>query len=203
MRLGRPLQHEPEVALTAAMHAFWRSGYHHTSMRDLLDAMHISRSSLYQAYGNKEALFLQVLARYREALLERLAESLAQEESAWAFIQGILERTAQQAESEQAALGCLIFNSATELGNTGTAVSDAAVESVQAITQFFVNVVEQAQQEGVIPAAHDAQSLAYFLTLSMSGLRMLLKSGASQQQAEQQVAHILRGLSAEAFAGQD
>ncbi|MBF59845.1 TetR/AcrR family transcriptional regulator [Halomonas sp. FeN2] len=194
MSLGRPLQHHPETALKAAVHAFWRSGYHHTSMRDLLDAMQLSRSSLYQAYGNKEALFLLALTRYREELLASLRATLAQEASAWQFIEQLLLRMAQQAQSEQAALGCLIFNSATELGNSGSSVSNAAVQSVQAITEFFTKVIEQAQQEGSISLERDVQSSAYFLTLSISGLRMLLKSGANQRQAEQLVDNILRGL---------
>ncbi|MBT2771415.1 TetR/AcrR family transcriptional regulator [Halomonas sp. ISL-60] len=194
MSLGRPLQHHPETALKAAVYAFWRSGYHHTSMRDLLEAMELSRSSLYQAYGNKEALFLLALTRYREELLASLDMSFGQEASAWQFIEHLLQRMAQQAESEQAALGCLIFNSATELGNSGSQVSDAAVQSVQAITHFFMKVIEQAQQEGSICQERDVQSSAYFLTLSISGLRMLLKSGATQQQAEQLVENILRGL---------
>lgn len=194
MSLGRPLQHHPETALEAAVNAFWRSGYHHTSMRDLLEAMQLSRSSFYQAYGNKEALFLRALARYREELLVSLNATLAQEASAWQFIERLLRHMAQQAESEQAALGCLIFNSATELGNSGSKVSDAAVQSVQAITQFFVKVIEQAQREGSISPERDVQSSAYFLTLSVSGLRMLLKSGASQHQAEQLINNILRGL---------
>nr|WP_290825094.1 TetR/AcrR family transcriptional regulator [Halomonas sp.] len=194
MSLGRPLQHNPEKALKAAVQAFWLSGYHHTSMQDLLDAMQLSRSSLYQSFGNKETLFLLALTRYREELLATLNTALDQETSAWQFIEGLLLRTAQQAQSEQAALGCLIFNSATELGDRGTPVSDAAVQSVQSITQFFVKVVEKAQLEGSIAQERDVQSAAYFLTLSMSGLRMLLKSGASQQQAEQLVGNILRGL---------
>lgn len=103
-------------------------------------------------------------------------------------------RTAEQAESEQAALGCLIFNSATELGSQSSPEAEASKQSVQAITAFFVTVIEKAQEEGSIPAQRDPQSSAYFLTLSISGLRMLLKSGASQQQATLQVSHILRGL---------
>ncbi len=188
------MQHQPEAALSAAMHSFWRSGYHHTSLRDLLDAMKISRSSLYHTYGNKETLFTKALSRYREQLLEQLAASLAQEKSAWAFIERLLMCTAEQAESEQAALGCLIFNSATELGSQGSSEAETATQCVQAITAFFITVIEQAQEEGAIPAQRDPQSTAYFLTLSISGLRMLLKSGVSKYQAEQVVDNILRGL---------
>lgn len=188
------MQHEPEAALSAAMHSFWRSGYHHTSLRDLLDAMQISRSSLYHIYGNKEALFQKALSRYRDQLLAQLAASLAEEKSAWCFIERLLMRTAEQAESEQAALGCLIFNSATELCSRGTPEAEAATQSVRDITGFFIKVMEQAQQEGSISQERDVQSSAYFLTLSISGLRMLLKSGANQRQAEQLVDNILRGL---------
>ena len=188
------MQHQPEAALSAAMHSFWRSGYHNTSLRDLLEAMNISRSSLYNLYGNKETLFTKALARYREQLLAQLTFSLAQEESAWCFIESLLMRTAAQAESEQAALGCLIFNSATELGSQGSSEAEAASKSIQAITAFFVTVIEQAQVEGSVPAQRDPQSSAYFLTLSMSGLRMLLKIGATHEQAKEQVRHVLRGL---------
>jgi TetR/AcrR family transcriptional repressor of nem operon len=188
------MQHQPEAALSAAMHSFWRSGYHHTSLRDLLEAMNISRSSLYHLYGNKETLFTKALARYREQLLAQLTSSLAQEESAWCFIERLLMRTAEQAESEQAALGCLIFNSATELGSQSSTEAEASKQSLQAITAFFVTVIEQAQREGSISLARDVQGSALFLTLSMSGLRMLLKSGANQHQAEQLVDNILCGL---------
>ncbi|MCA1774027.1 MAG: TetR/AcrR family transcriptional regulator [Halomonas sp.] len=193
MTIGRPLQHQPEAALKAAIQTFWRYGYYHTSMRDLLDAMALSRSSLYQAFGNKEALFLLALNNYRDELLANLAEKLKASPNAWSFIDQLLT-SAADTQSEQASLGCLLFNSATELGGEDSLPAQTARDSVAKVTAFFYDVIERAQRVGSIDASRDPKSAAQFLTFSMSGLRLLMKSGASKQEAQQTVGYILRGL---------
>ncbi|KPQ26197.1 MAG: Transcriptional regulator [Halomonas sp. HL-48] len=193
MSIGRPLQHQPEEALKAAINTFWRSGYYHTSMRDLLDAMALSRSSLYQAFGNKEALFLLSLQNYRDELLASLAEQLDAANSAWSFIEQLLY-SAADTDSQRASLGCLLFNSATELGGEDSLPAQTARDSVASINAFFSEVIKRAQQEGSIADTRDPESAAQFLTLSMSGLRLLMKNGASKHQAQQTVDFILRGL---------
>lgn len=180
--------------MAAAMQTFWQLGYHHASLRDLLAAMQVSRSTLYHSFGNKEALFLAALGHYRDRQLAHLADRLAEAPSAWGFIEQLLYDTARDAESEQGALGCLIFNSATELGSEQSPPAQAAQESLEAIIDFFTQVMKQAQREGGIPAERDSRSAARFLAQSIAGLRMLLKSGIRQAQAEEVAVHVLRGL---------
>ena len=62
--MPRSKQFEPEQALSSAMSAFWRHGYDATSMEDLMDCMGIGRASIYNAFGNKRALFLSALEHY-------------------------------------------------------------------------------------------------------------------------------------------
>ncbi|MGS2744555.1 TetR/AcrR family transcriptional regulator [Halomonas sp. LS-001] len=194
MTLGRPLSHHPDTALAAAMQTFWQSGYHHASLKVLLSAMKVSRSTLYHSFGNKEALFLAALERYRQRQLAHLADMRAEASSPWAFIEQLLYSVAENAEGEQAALGCLIFNSATELGGEDSVPARAANESVEMITQFFCRVVEDAQQEGTIPADREPLGAARFIVQSISGLRLLLKTGISQAQARDVVTYMLKGL---------
>lgn len=177
------------------MQVFWARGFDAASTRDLLDAMQISRSSLYQAFGNKEQLFLEALRRYRENLLGRLHRQLELAPSALAFIEGLFRETARDAGSERAALGCLIFNSASELGQRGDIPSREASASVAAITALFQQAVEQAQAAGDIDETRDAHALATYLTLSMAGLRTLLKSGAERSDAALAVEQVLASLS--------
>ncbi|MFC3390854.1 TetR/AcrR family transcriptional regulator [Aidingimonas halophila] len=177
----------PEQALSAAMHAFWAQGYQSASTQALLTAMQLSRSSLYQTFGSKEALFIEALSRYRTTLLRNLEKRLDDAMSARRFLETLFHDTAADAGSERAAWGCLIFNSANELGHQNNLPSRHARQSVTAITDLFQHAVEQAQQEGDIDPEHNARSLALYLTMGMAGLRTLLKNGATAEEAHASV----------------
>ena len=61
--MARPREFDEVTALEAAIDCFWQRGYEATSVRDLADKMGISAPSLYNAYGDKHALFMQALAQ--------------------------------------------------------------------------------------------------------------------------------------------
>lgn len=176
------------------MQVFWSSGYASASTRDLLAAMGLSRSSLYQAFGSKEQLFVDALGRYRESLLGRLRQRQERAPTAYAFFEGLFRTTAQDAGNERAALGCLIFNSAAELGQRDDVAAAEARRSVAAITALFQEVIVIGQAEGSIADRHDAQSLATFLTMGMAGLRTLLKAGGDRRQIDSATTLILHSL---------
>ncbi|WP_280547924.1 MULTISPECIES: TetR/AcrR family transcriptional regulator [unclassified Halomonas] len=194
MTRGRPIAFSPDEAANAAMQVFWARGYESASTRDLLEAMRLSRSSLYQAFGNKEQLFLESLRRYRESLVGSLGRRLEAASSAMAFLAALFRETAQEAGSDRAALGCLIFNSASELGQHDGLPSQHARQSIAAITALFQQAVMRGQVEGDIAPERDAAALASYLTMSMAGLRTLLKSGADTEQAGQAVELLLDAL---------
>src|SRR5262245_46979857 len=76
-RRGRPRAYEPETALERATEAFWNAGYAATSLDDLCEATGMNRPSLYGAFGDKRALYLQALDRYAESgrqAMERLLD---------------------------------------------------------------------------------------------------------------------------------
>jgi AcrR family transcriptional regulator len=65
-RMGRPRGFDEKAALDAAMRVFWEKSYEGATLTDLTEAMGINRSSMYAAFGDKEALFRLVIARYRD-----------------------------------------------------------------------------------------------------------------------------------------
>src|ERR1700743_2351628 len=50
-----------EDMLDKAKNLFWRKGYHGTPPQEIVDGTGLSRSSLYDTYGDKHTLFLKTL----------------------------------------------------------------------------------------------------------------------------------------------
>ncbi|WP_419826320.1 TetR/AcrR family transcriptional regulator [Sphingomonas sp.] len=64
-RTGRPRGFNRDAALAGALNAFWRHGYQAASLERLREAMGgLSAASFYAAFGSKEALYREALARY-------------------------------------------------------------------------------------------------------------------------------------------
>ena len=62
--MARPRSFDETTVLDAALGGFWGRGYEATSIRDLTAAMGISGPSLYNAFGDKRALFAEALDHY-------------------------------------------------------------------------------------------------------------------------------------------
>src|SRR6516225_4107407 len=75
-KTGRPRGFDEDAALEAAMRVFWEKSYEGATMADLTEAMGINRSSMYAAFGDKEALFRLVIARYREGPLTYIRKAV-------------------------------------------------------------------------------------------------------------------------------
>ena len=77
-RRGRPRAFDPEAVLTQAMDVFWKDGFAATSLDDLSAATGLNRPSLYGAFGDKRALYIQAYRHYREHVRETFAPLLTE-----------------------------------------------------------------------------------------------------------------------------
>ena len=64
--MARTKEFNPEKSLDAAVEVFWESGYERASLDALMDKMGVARQSLYDTFGDKRALYLKALERYRD-----------------------------------------------------------------------------------------------------------------------------------------
>lgn len=162
------------------MQLFWRKGYEKTSVQDLLDAMQLSKSSLYQAFGGKQALFERCIARYVDLMIEPLRAALASAPSAIGFIRHFLESVLDEARGSCEARGCLVLNTANEFARRDPRIAEAVAEGLGRFHGVLLDAVQRAQREGDIAPERDAVGLADYLVSSMSGLKTLSKTGANE-----------------------
>src|SRR5580700_1196076 len=75
-KTGRPIGFDKDAALEAAMLLFWERGYKGTSMADLTQAMGLSPSSIYAAFGDKQVLFSLAVKRYMDSRAQYATRAL-------------------------------------------------------------------------------------------------------------------------------
>src|SRR6266567_3686326 len=79
--MARHREFDRDEALHKAMEVFWSRGYEAASIQELIKHMGINRQSLYDTFGDKHALYLQALDRYREMEGHKLFELLERQGS--------------------------------------------------------------------------------------------------------------------------
>ena len=172
-------------ALDAAMQLFWRKGYAATSLRDLLDGMGIGYGSFYNAFGDKHALFLASLDRFRELRTSWIDEVL--EDSGLNGIEEVFRRTVDGLVGFEPRRGCLLANTAVELGPHDAEVAAKISRYVRHTEAVFERAVIRAQEAGEIPADRDPRAMACFLVNTLHGLRVLARVGTDRAVLEDAV----------------
>jgi TetR/AcrR family transcriptional repressor of nem operon len=194
MTPGRPLEFDPDEALDAAVEVFWDRGYEATSITDLLEAMALSKSSLYQAFGSKQQLFERCLARYADGLSARMRTALEEGASGRRFIEETFMAVARTAQAPAGAKGCLVANSASELGQREPALAAPVANGLDRFARVFAEAVTRAQRAGEIRADADPRTVATYLVACMNGLRTMIKAGADRRAAKGMVKLMLKAL---------
>ena len=69
-------QFNEDDAFAHALDVFWRKGFRATSMLDLAEATGVQRGSLYNAYGDKEEIFIRVFERYAQRFVADARKAL-------------------------------------------------------------------------------------------------------------------------------
>jgi TetR/AcrR family transcriptional repressor of nem operon len=183
--VARTKEFEPERALERATDLFWRAGYEATSVQELLDAMGIGRGSFYDTFGDKHALFLAALDRYRESAESGTVSALEADGSPKGAIRAAFGAMVDElADQEEPRRGCLLANSMVELAPRDPEVMDRVSRYVARMEEAFARTVRRGQAAGEIGAQHDPVALARFLVNNALGLRVLAKTGAPRRALE-------------------
>ena len=174
--MARPREFDEAVALDAAIQCFWSRGYEATSVRNLADAMGISGPSLYNAFGDKRALYRQALEHYVERgfceRVRRFESELAPRAAIGAFFEEIINLSLDDEERK----GCLIVNSALELAPHDPEFQVALTRVLKDMEAFFRRCVKAGQDTGAISGALPADDLSRMLLGLLMGLRVLARS---------------------------
>lgn len=166
------------------MRLFWRKGYAATSIEDLTETLHLSRSSLYDTFGDKRALFLEALQLYSERVLGATARTLNESASPLAGIQTLFDDLLAGAGSPTGALGCFMVNSVAELVPYDPDVTQIAAAYAAALQQLLTETLARAAQQNLATRQQTPQQLAAYVFNAIQGMRVVIKAGATRAQVQ-------------------
>ncbi len=181
MNRGRPRTFDPDLVLENAMQLFWGQGYEATSLQDLLAATGLSKSSLYESFGNKQSLFEAAFTRYFETRARQMHERLEQAESPLGFVRECLLSVFEDAQ-RTTPRGCMLVNVANEFSTRDPSVQRLIELATRRFHELFERAFTLAQASGEMSATRDPLELARYIHCVMSGLRTQTKSGLSRKE---------------------
>ena len=173
--MGRPREFDEHAVRRAALRTFWHRGYEGTSVADLEDATGVGRRGLYNAFGDKRALFILALRDFRMGASERYLASLNEPCASVETIRQVLHRVVCDSLTEEGRNGCLVCNTAREVIASEPAIKQEIDAHFSGMTDAMMNALAS----GRVPVSRDEiRTIAHGLVGAMVSIFVLARAGA-------------------------
>jgi AcrR family transcriptional regulator len=190
---GRPAAFDKEVALDAAMHLFWERGYEGTSMAELSQSMGIHPSSIYAAFGDKQALFALAAQRYADVPAQYMVRALEQP-TFKTFVQAAFENTVEFLGSKEHPSSCFTLTGAISCG-VETEPAKALMTGMRLQNESAIKArLLKARKAGELPKDENVDDYTRYLSSLLSGLAVQAANGATKAELKRTAALALRHL---------
>jgi AcrR family transcriptional regulator len=176
----RPREFDRNMALTRAMKVFWAKGFASTSTDDLLEAMGLGRQSFYNAFGDKRRIYLEALAAYQERTVAAHLRRLNAPDSPLKGIKNLLQGLIADDDALRA-MGCMGVGSVGEFGTADPELVALWSKVGPVLQSRIVARLREGQANGEIDPALNTQETAGFIQMTMNGLQLGARGGASAE----------------------
>jgi AcrR family transcriptional regulator len=177
---GRPRSFDKDEALKKAMHVFWEKGYEGTTMADLIESIGMKAPSIYAAFGNKDAIFKEVVQCYLPIVVEGQLGALNSSSEIYKAVENTLKACVGLYTCEDNPHTCLIMTAAI---NTAPEHSEH-IETLRSLREKYKSAWEkrfkQAKLDQQLSADVNPSELAEYFTTLIQGMTIKAKDGASR-----------------------
>src|SRR5499427_7086336 len=143
-------------------------------LQDLEKATRLRRGSLYNAFGDKQGLFVATLKRYETTVSQERVKQLSNPDP-YRAIEGFLETLVTQMSEPSRPRGCLHTNTSLEFPNAPDEVLRIIAERTAGIEGAIYVALRRGQAEGILDPAADARAVARFYLSIAKGITVLHK----------------------------
>lgn len=182
--MARTKEFDTDEVLDKAINLFWDKGYNGCSMQDVVDGVGLSRSSIYETFGDKRQLFLEALKKYQREGMDALEKNINTAPDFRQVLAKIFESILEENMNGSTQKGCFMVNSAIELACHDPEIAAIVKANQQEMENILYKAIKKGQHSGQITTSLPARSIARFLYTSFSGIRVTARSGADRKTLE-------------------
>jgi AcrR family transcriptional regulator len=189
-RRGGPRTFDRNEAVDIAMRLFWRHGYEGVSLNNLTSAIGIAPPSLYAAFGSKAGLYREALERY--FMMKGALTDLGEASDLSQTVEIMLRNAVEAVTSPYGERGCMVssgmLQSAPEHKDLAQELAKRRDSMRGTILYALLRWLDEDQ----------ANSLARYLVTVLQGLSVQARDGATREELQLVVTHVVEGLRATA-----
>ncbi|HEV3046763.1 MAG TPA: TetR/AcrR family transcriptional regulator [Solirubrobacteraceae bacterium] len=183
--MARPRQFDPEEVLDRSMRAFWESGYHDTSVDDIVAATGVRPGSLYNAFhGGKRELFLESLSRYSELVVPEKMGALERPGASVGEVRAYFDGLVEDLMSPEGRMGCLMVNTAMELAAEDSEIARVVRGHMGRVEQNTARALRNAKRRGEVSRDVQPNVKATQLMATAMGLMVVGKTNPGREVLE-------------------
>jgi TetR/AcrR family transcriptional regulator, transcriptional repressor for nem operon len=183
-------QFDEQEVIASALDVFWRRGLHDATMQDLAAATGVQRGSLYNAYGDKEAIFLRAFDHYAEEFLQTAGEALSRGDAA-TRLHTFFNTIIVNMTSGSPPRGCLTTRTALDAAISSTEVRRRVQGLLGRLEHCISDAIGSVSGK---PATIDANRLARVVVTFSRGLAVMERAGYSRKQLKEAAATFVDAL---------
>ena len=174
------------------MQLFWRQGYEATSLDQLKRAMGgLSSASFYGAFGSKEALYREALARYLDTHGQVIAPLYDDALDPRDALEQALRRSVRLQTEATLPGGCMLVLSAVNASPDNAHLQNFVADERQRSRDAIRRCLDRAVRMGHLRADVDAEGLATLGEALLVGMSIQARDGVSQEALEAAVSNLL------------
>ncbi|HEY2616247.1 MAG TPA: TetR/AcrR family transcriptional regulator [Acetobacteraceae bacterium] len=171
--------------MAQAMAVFWDAGYSGTSLDDITAGTGMNRPSLYGAFGDKRALYLHTLERYRSLARAGLGEALARDRPLREALHRVYDAALSLYYSGDAgARGCFLIGTALTESVGDAEMRGTLRDALHEIDAAFEARLRFARDQGELPREADPPTLARLASAVLHTLAIRSRAGEPRKVLE-------------------
>lgn len=126
-------------------------------------------------------MFIESIRRYREYVLQNVYQNLLQKDAGMKELEQYLFKTVQKKRGQETSRGCLVVNTAAELGGSDEDIAAEVKGYFNFIREMLKKVLTTAVSKGELPEDTDIEKQSAFFLGVMQGLSVASKATDSNQ----------------------